>query len=232
MQQLAISPGNGGKRANMERYQSLANAAVVYYLLGRNDESQAALEKSQSIAQGDESMELLSGQLQLARGDAGDAEQSFRRALAMRESDAGWYWLGILYANQHRYPEAIDAMRHASKLDAPHNYEMEWNLARLQVLAGDEQAALRTLNEARQAIPYPGPAGAEARAQLSDTRAAAYSQLFQWGAAIAAEQEALHEVPDSPRRWQTLSALYTAAGQAAEATNARQQAQALSDQPQ
>jgi hypothetical protein len=230
-----VSAINGHRAlAELNSYQALANAAVIYFLLGRNGEAQATVAQAQAMigvhTSADQSLVLLSGQLLLAQGDTVAAEQSFHHALSMQESDAAWYWLGMLYANQHRYPEAVAAMRHAATLSAPNNYQTEWTLARLEVLAGEEQAALHTLEVAREAVVLPGAPGAAARAQLSDTAAAAYSQLGRWPSAISAESDALREAPTASR-WHTLAAFYAAAGGNADAARAQEQADALAGKP-
>lgn len=214
------------KRLRMEHYQKLANATVLYFLLGRNDEAQQALESASRIAKGDRSLVLLNGQLQASRGEFAAAEESFRSSLKMSESDAAWYQLGLLYANQRRYPEAVYAFQRALRLAAQPEFSVELSLAKAEVLNGQANTALQTLQEASQVLPDSSPA----KADLYDAEAAAYSQLSNWPAAVAAEEKAVQETPAVAGRWKILAAMYTATGRQDQALHAQEKAESLVSQ--
>jgi tetratricopeptide (TPR) repeat protein len=230
-QQLILDgDARSNRRSRIEHYQMLGNAATIYFLLGRNEDAENALQKAFQISEDDDSLVLLRGQLQAAQGKTAAAEQSFRRALQMHASDAAWFQLGLLCAQQRRYPEAIDALRNAIQLAPGRSFLMEWMLAKVEVLAGEEQAALRTLKDAWSTIPGSGPEGAEARANVHDVEAAAYSQLANWPSAIAAEQSAIEETPTAARRWQLLAEMYAGAGEQDQALRAKERADELAGQ--
>ncbi len=113
----------------------------------------------------------------------------------MHDSDAAWYQLGLLCANEGRYPEAVSDFRHAMRLSTLPNFDIEWALARAEVLDKNVSAALQTLEDAERLIADSGPSGATARANVDDVEAAAYSQLSEWSEAVAAEEQAVHENP-------------------------------------
>lgn len=217
-------------RTRMEQYQMLANSAVIYFLLGRRSDAARALADAERISHDDDSLVLLRGQLQAAQGKFDDAEISFRDALHMHDSDAAWYQLGLLCANEGRYPEAVSDFRHAMRLSTLPNFDIEWALARAEVLDKNVSAALQTLEDAERLIADSGPSGATARANVDDVEAAAYSQLSEWSEAVAAEEQAVHETPLVARRWNLLAALYAAAGQQDHAEGARRTADALAKQ--
>jgi tetratricopeptide (TPR) repeat protein len=214
----------GGSR--MEHYQRLANAAVIEFVLGRNQEAQQSLDEGFTITRDDFSLQLVEGQLQSERNDFVGAEVSLRRSQALHPSDAAWYQLGLLWVRQQRYAEAVSAFRDAlAKEDRP-LFPVEWSLARAEVLSGKYESALRTLDDAARLLPETAD-GAAGRADVADVQAVAYSQMLNWNAAIAAEEQAVRLTPEVARRWQTLAALYEAAGRTNQAEWARQKASAL-----
>ena len=216
------------RRSRIEHYQMLANAAVIYYLLGRIDDAEKALQSAWRISTDDDSLLLLSGQLEVSRGEFSGAEQSFRSILQKHVSnDAAWYQLGLLCANQRRYVEAIDAFRHALRYSAQPNFAFEWSLAKVEVLGGEDDAGLQTLREALDLLADSGPAESAARGDIYDVEAAVYSKQLNWRAAIAAEKEAVEQTPTVARRWQTLATLYSNTGEQEQAQQAEQRANAL-----
>lgn len=218
----------GTGRARIEHYQMLANAAVLYFLLGRNDDAERTLAAARHISTDDDSLVLLEGQIEASRGNFDAAEQAFRSALRTHPSDGAWYQLGIMYANTQRYPESVDAFKRAMLLNSFPNFDIEWALARAEALNGESDAALHTLHDALQLILPAGPPAAATRAGIYDVEAAEYSQLSDWSSAIAAEQNALKETPDSAIRWKRLASLYAAAGDTQQAKAAQQRADILS----
>lgn len=209
----------------MRQYQMLANAAVIYFVLGRHEDATRTLEEAWKISRDDDSLMVLKGQVQASQGKFDAAEHSFLCALRMHASDAAWYQLGLLYANHRRYAQAIDAFRHA--LDARPDFEIELSLAKAEVLNGEQNAALQTLGRAVSAITDYGSDGASQRAVVYDLRAVAYSQLSNWPSAVAAEEAAVRETPSATGRWNLLASLYAAAGQQKQALQAKQRAEAL-----
>ncbi len=210
--------------ARMVRYERFANAAVIYFVLGRNQDAKAAMADARSIAGGDDSLMVLEGQIDETQGDPDAAEQAFRAALRMRESDAAWYQLGLVYAGQGRYAEATGALRQAARMEAQPSFAVQLSLAKTEVLNGEVDAALRLLER----LSRDAPDGA-AKAGLDDIETVAYSRQLNWPAAIAAEERAVQETPASARRWRTLAAMYAATGDRERSTQAMAQANALAE---
>jgi tetratricopeptide (TPR) repeat protein len=214
----------GGSR--MEHYQRLANAAVIEFVLGRNQEAQQAVDEAFTITRDDYSLQLVEGQLQSERNDFVGAEVSLRRSQALHPSDASWYQLGLLWMRQQRYPEAVSAFRDALAQEDRPLFVVEWSLARAEVFNGEYESALRTLDDAARLLPETADRAA-GRADIADVQAVAYSQMLNWNAAIAAEEEGVRQTPEVARRWQILAALYETAGRMNQAEWARQKASAL-----
>jgi predicted CXXCH cytochrome family protein len=88
------------------------------------------------------------GSLSAGRGDFAEAENDFRRVLAMDPSDlTALSNLGVLLAKQGKTPEAVQLLRRAfdRNQDLP---GLALNLARTECLAGDSASARKTLEEA------------------------------------------------------------------------------------
>lgn len=223
-------PDSTKRKDRMESYQEQANAAVIYLALGRVDDAKAALDQAGSIAEDDPSLPQIAAQIAMADGDNERAEQLLQQSLAKRNSDAGWYQLGLLYEREHRYPEAIVSVERAARLAAPYDFQMKVSLGRLQMLAGDEDAALATLGQALQQTPHSGVAGASERAEVLDQEAAAYVQMADWKTAIAAEEAATQMTPDVARRWSALAMMYAAIGDTHRGAAAAQKARDLASE--
>ena len=218
------------QHSRIGEYQQLANAAVILFVLGRNQEAQQALERAQSLFQGDDSLVLLDGELQASRNDLSAAEQSFHHALALHPSDAAWYQLGLVNARQREYPQAVHAFRRALSLQDQPSVLVEASLARAELLAGEEKAALRTVSDASRLLPDT-PDRAADRAELADLEAAAWIRLSNWASAISAERRAVQQTPNVAGRWQVLAAMYAATGQEDQAARARDRADSLAHHP-
>ncbi|MDE1154736.1 MAG: tetratricopeptide repeat protein [Acidobacteriaceae bacterium] len=214
--------------SRMERYQTLANASVVYFMLGRYEDAQIALTNAQDISPNDDSVVLLQGQLEAAQGDFLSAEKDYQKAIHLHASDAGWYQLGLLYANEQRYREAGIALQHSLSLQSFPRFDVVWTLAKVQVLNGDHRGALLTLQEALALLADAGAEANPARASIYDVFAATYSQQQDWQHAIQSEQAALALSPNSEQRWHTLAQLYSSAGDSHNAQLAEQKAAAIS----
>ncbi len=209
--------------SRIARYQGFANAAVIEFLLGRNGDAERSVAQAAQLAPHgkslDDSLALLRGQLQMAAGDTAGAEQWFRAALHLHESDGAWYQLGLLYASEQRYPLAIRALQRAAKLSDAPNLAIDTATARAQLLTGQTTEALATLQQAGPLATIP-----EAKASLSELQAIAYAQLPDWPAAIAAQKQATDATPHNAHRWQVLAAMYAAVGQSDQAAQAQAQA--------
>ena len=214
-------------KPRMERYQLLANAAVIDYALGRTRDAEQSIAKARQISRVDDSLAVLEGQIEESKGQNPAATASFHRALALHESNAAWYQLGLLEASQRQYSQAVDSFRQALRIESKPDLQTQLALARAQILADATASALVTLAQAADTVTATGAEGAAERAAIDDTRAVAESRLGNWVAAVAAERDATAQTPSAAGRWAVLAALYQAAGQPAEALRAQQTAQKL-----
>jgi len=217
---------SSAKGSSIERYQQFADAAVILFVLGRNQEAQEAMTSAKALFSKDDSLMLLAGELQASSNNLSSAEQSFHNALALHESDAGRYQLGLTSAREGKYTEAIEDFRRALSMERPPGLPTEISLARAELFTGQADAALRTVDETSRLL-RDTPDQVATSAELADLEAAAWIKLSNLPAAIAAERRAVEETPDAVQRWQALAALYSTAGQSGEAEKARQRARFL-----
>jgi tetratricopeptide (TPR) repeat protein len=193
-------------RQRAEQYQELANASAIYSQLGRLAEAWDAAERAERIYSGDVTLYLVKGQTAAAGQQYDQAEQALRTALRIRQTDAGWYNLALVFISEHRLPEAVDALLQSVRLSRQ-AYARRLLLARVYVEQQQPQPALDALALAARNNPYGGgntPAAAEFRAQVAEGQAAAYLQLGQAQRAVELERFAVQQTPENARRRQVL----------------------------
>jgi tetratricopeptide (TPR) repeat protein len=202
--------GEGGPvssiRQRAEQYQTLANASAIYSQLGRLGEAWEAAEEAERIFSGDMTLYLIKGQTAAAGQQYNQAEQAFRTALRIRQTDAGWYNLALVFISEHHLPEAVDALLQSAHLSRQ-AYARQLLLARIYLEQHQPQPALDVLTQAARGDPYGSsdtPAAAEFRAQVAEGRAAAFLQLGQPQRAIELQRFAVHQTPGNARRRQVL----------------------------
>ena len=191
---------------NIIRYENLANASAIYSQLGRLTEAWEAAEEAQQLYSGDMSLHFVKAQTAAAAHQLDQAEQELRRALSIKQTDAGWYNLALLYLTEHRLPEALEALRNSAPLSSQ-SYARQLLIARIFLQQQQPQAALDALAQASKSNPYGGtgaPAAAEFRAQIAEGRAAAYMQLGQAQRAVELQRFAVQQTPGNARRRQVL----------------------------
>jgi Tfp pilus assembly protein PilF len=210
----------------IDEYQQTANAAVILFVLGRNQEAQAMLTHAQSLFKDDDSLSLLQGELQEARNDTADAQKSFDKTVALHPSDSAWYQLGLFEAKQQDFPDAVRDFQKALALEKQPSSVIEIALARGQIAAGASDRALSLLDRVETEIPS-GQENNGARAEIDDLRAAAYAQLSNWPQAVVSAQKAVEQTPEVADRWERLASIYTAVGDTQHATEARDHAEKL-----
>jgi tetratricopeptide (TPR) repeat protein len=193
-------------RQRAEQYQTLANASAIYSQLGRLAEAWDAAEQAERIYSGDMTLYLVKGQTAAAGQQYDQAEQAFRTALRIRQTDAGWYNLALVLISEHRLPEAVDALLQSARLSRQ-AYARQLLLARIYLEQHQPQPALDVLTQATRSDPYGSsnaPAAAEFRAQVAEGRAAAFLQLGQPQRAIELQRFAVQQTPGNDRRKQVL----------------------------
>ena len=183
-------------RQRAERYEQLANASAIYSQLGRLSEAREAAESAEAIFSNDMTLHFIKAQIATNEQQPEEAEQELREALAIKQTDAGWYNLGLLYTGEHRFPEAVEALRHSARLS--HQVSDRYLLiARIYLLQQQPQQALHVLAQ----VADNETAGAtEFRAELAEEQAAAFMQLQQAQKAIELQLFAVRQTPGNLRR--------------------------------
>lgn len=219
------------ERGRAELYNFYANAASIYYVLGRDRDAIDAIGRAETLFADDPNLALLAGQLLQANGQFAEAETQYRRALHMRESDNGWYLLARLMLAQKNYSEAAQAMQHSADL-AVLPADRYRTLGDIRLAINKPRQALAAFDSAerfgRKLAPLPSyPAF---RAQLAEGRSRAWLALHDTKRATAFAEESTRLAPAEPQRWNLLAECYAAQGLAAEAEQARQRSKELSPQ--
>jgi tetratricopeptide (TPR) repeat protein len=212
-------------RGRAELYNFYANAASIYFLLGRDHDAADAIVRADNLFDDDPNLHLLAGQFLQANGRLAEAEAEYRRALRLRPSDMGWYLLARLFVAQKNYAEAATAVRHSADM-AVWPAERYRLLGNIELAMNQPRAALAAFDRAEQtglkqaALPTYG----DFRAKVAEGRARAWLSLHDNSRATAFAEESTRLAPD-PRRWSLLGECYAAQGRSAEAEQARSHAQ-------
>ena len=207
------SPSSGRQRA--EQYQMFANASAIYSALGRFQDADNAANRASSLNANDPTLLFIRAQTALGERQYGLAEELLQSALVIRQTDAGWYNLGLLYIAERRLPEAVDALRRSADLSRE-NDERYLLIGRVQLAEQLPSLALNTFAQAARKSPYGGSntaAGNEFNALVAEGQAAAYMQLRQPERAIELQRLAVQMTPQNAKRRQVLAEDCQAAGQ-------------------
>jgi tetratricopeptide (TPR) repeat protein len=193
-------------RQSAEGYQELANASAIYSLLGRLSEAREAADRAEDIYSQDMTLHFVRAQIATNERQPEEAEQELRKALKIKQTDAGWYNLGLLYIRERRFPEAVEALRNSARLS--HQVSDRYLLiARIYLLQQQPQQALHSLAQAAEKNADGAgetPAAAEFRAELAEEQAAAFMQLQQARKAAELQLFAVRQTPGNLRRRQVL----------------------------
>ena len=201
----------------------------MLFVLGRNQEAFDALERAHRIFADDPQLRLMKGSVLQASHRIREAEQEYRAALRLRESDQGWFAVGQAQALQGHYQEAEEAIRRAARYSV-FAHEMYHILGDVYLSMKQPRQALRAWEEAEKRNPYHGPAaplGQAFRVQVAVGRARAWEEPGRPGRAVSFQEQAVHLVPEDPAGWFTLAELYQAQGRQQSAQQARQRAREL-----
>ena len=190
-------PPLNSSRQRAERYEQLANASAIYSQLGRLSEAREAAEGAVAIFSNDMTLHFIKAQIATNEQQPEEAEQELRKALAIKQTDAGWYNLGLLYTRERRFPEAVEALRHSARLS--HQVSDRYLLiARIYLLQQQPQQALHVLAQVADNDT------AEFHAELAEEQAAAFMQLQQAQKAIELQLFAVRQTPGDLRRKRVL----------------------------
>src|SRR5208282_4015927 len=113
----------------------------VFYVLSREAEAAAALDRAGALFPGDPNLHLIRGEFLEATGRPADAEREFRASLDLAPTDAAWYTLGRLYGAQHRYAEAAQCFERSAELSI-RDYDRYRVLGQIYLVMNSPQKAL------------------------------------------------------------------------------------------
>jgi tetratricopeptide (TPR) repeat protein len=193
-----------------QQYQLFANASAIYSALGRYPEAEAAANLAANRFpgfSGDPTLHTIRAQIALGQHQYALAENDLRAALAIRQTDAAWYNLGLLYLAEQRLPEAVDALQRSARL-SPEDYQRHLLIARIRLAQLQPQPALEALARATRESPYSQsttPEAAEFNAELFEQQANAYLELHQPQKAVALQLSAVRQTPANLQRRQALA---------------------------
>jgi tetratricopeptide (TPR) repeat protein len=207
-----------------ELYNFYANAASIYYVLGRDNDAYDAIAHAANLFGDDPNLPQLAGQLLEANGRFVEAEAQFRRALRMRPTDNGWYLLARLFIAQKNYPEAALAVQHSADLAVmpAERYRLLGNVNLAMNQPADALAAFDRAEHYGQKMA-PLPSYPSFRAKIAEGRGRAWLALRDPSRATGYAEEATRLAPE-PQRWNLLADCYAAQGRIDEAAQARSHA--------
>jgi tetratricopeptide (TPR) repeat protein len=194
-------------RQRAEQYQVFANASAIYSLLGRLPEARDAADRAESISSQDPTLHFIKAQTATGARQYDQAEDELQAALKIRQTDAGWYNLGLLYISERRFPDAVEALKKSASLSRQDD-QRYLLIARLYLVDQQPQAALDAFAQAARRSPYTAgdSSAAEFRAQIAEGQAVAFMQLGQPQQAVERQRFALQQTPQNDHRRQVLLA--------------------------
>jgi tetratricopeptide (TPR) repeat protein len=201
-------------RQRAEQYQVFANASGIYSLLGRFNEADEAANLASTIYANDPTLLLIQAQTALGLKQYDESEEDLRAAIDLKQTDAVWYDLALLYINEHRYPEAVEALQRSARFSRE-DYERHLLIGRILLAEQQPQQALNVLSEASRESPYGGSdtsAVGEFNAEIAEGQAAAYMQMKQPERAVESQRLAVRLTPESVQRRKVLAVDCQAAG--------------------
>jgi tetratricopeptide (TPR) repeat protein len=194
-------------RQRAEQYQRFANASAIYAQLGRLSEAEDAAKLAESITSQDPTLHVVKAQIASSAHRYDEAEDELQAALKIRQTDAGWYNLGLLYISERRLSEAIDALQNSARLSRE-DYSRHLLIAKIYLVEEQPQQAFVALAQAERSSPYGAsnePAAAEFRAQIAEGQAAAFMLLQQPQRAVELQRFAVRQTPQNDQRRQVLA---------------------------
>ena len=200
-----LSATGGSQRA--QQYQVYANASAIYSLSGRLPEARDAAAHAEAIYAQDPTLHFVKAQTAASARQYDEAEDELQTVLKIRQTDAGWYNLGLLYISERRVPEAVEALQRSARLSRE-DYQRYLLLAKLYLVDQQPQMALDTFTQASNRSPYAtsnSAAAAEFHAQVAEGQAVAYMQLQQPGRAVELQRFAVQQTPQNEQRRQVLA---------------------------
>jgi len=217
-----LSPAAAASRPTL--YDFYLNSGALFFELHRDQESEQSLRRASAVYPEDPNAHLLLASLSQRKHRYREAEQEYRASLALNENSGALYSLGLLYANEGRNVEALQAIGDAAKRSTE-PLDMYMTLGKLQIALNHPEQALVAFVQAEKSSPFRNGGESlapELYAEIAEGRSEAHRLLGQWIEAIVFQQEATRRTPLVASRWTSLADLYEATGQTQLAAEARQ----------
>jgi len=211
---VSASSASLGDRQQAEQYERFANATAVYSVLGRFKEADASADLASKLYPNDPTLLFVRAQTSLGEQHYEEAETDLRAALKIRQNDAGWYNLGLLYIAERRLPEAVEALRKSAEFSRD-DYQRYLLIGKIMLVEQQPGDALSSFAEAAGRSPYGGiktAAAAEFIAAVAEGQAAAFMQLGESQRAIERQRLAVQLTPGNAQRSKVLEQDCQAAG--------------------
>jgi len=221
---------DSSRRGRAELFNFYANAGSILYRLSRNSEAEVALDRALQMFPEEPYLHRTRAQLYQTNGRIQDAEREYLISARLDPSDANWYSLSLLYNSQHRYAEAVQAMKQAAEISVrPSEYYS--SLGVLYLNMNQPQHALEAFDVAEAKSDYEPPdVRIEIETRVAEGRAHIWASLGDLNRAVRFQQQALSLTPSNPELWTTLAKFYAAQGRFNLEQDAREHARALGEQ--
>jgi tetratricopeptide (TPR) repeat protein len=210
----------------------LGDAGSVELSLGRTAEAEADLQRSEILTPEDPSVRLALAHIYQSEGKPDWAERELSASISLRpDSETLWVQLATLYLAYRRLPEAQRALMIASQLANTPATDLAL-LGQIDLILQERDRALKDLDKAESVARRAGAREDEFPglfAEIAAGRAMFYFDARDWKRAIAYQQEATRDTPDSSQAWQSLADICQAAGELELAAQARARASALTN---
>jgi tetratricopeptide (TPR) repeat protein len=226
-----LTPPTSASRSAL--YDFYLNSGALFFELQRPEESEASLRRASALYPESPNVHSLLASLFWRKDHYREAEQEYLTSLELNHNNAVLYALGLLYVNEGRNAEAVEAIERAAK-ESMLPTDMYMTLGKLQIGMNHPEQALEAFAEAETHSPFRNGGESlspELYAEIAEGRAEAHRLLGQWNEAIAFQQEATQRTPLVVSRWNRLAELYDATGQTQLGAEARRRAPALPDAP-
>lgn len=210
-------------------FNQWANAASLLAALGRTPEALSATDEAISIFPDSAFVRWLRGTLLYGEGRRSEAEQEYVLAVTLGPSEATWSALATFYQQEGRVPEAIHALRQASRLSLK-PYLAQVKLAHYYLQIRQPKATLHVLDEAVRIAPAEALADTGKKSLRFDVargRSAAWDASGDLGRAVSFQEEATQLAPDDAGAWSRLAKLYQRQGRFTDEYRADERAAAL-----
>ncbi|MGO9404050.1 MAG: hypothetical protein ACLPVW_11335 [Terriglobales bacterium] len=210
-------------------YDFYLDSGALFFELHRDQESEQSLRRASALYPEDPNAHLLLASLFQHQQRYREAEQEYRTSLALNQNSGALYSLGLLYANQGRNVEAVEAIEAAAQ-ESTEPLDMYMTLGKLEIGLNHPEQALVAFAEARKHSPFRNGGESlapELYAQIAEGNSEAHRLLGHLTEAITFQQEAARTTPLVVSRWNKLADLYEATGQMHLAAEARQRAAGL-----